>query len=151
MSITSHGARLASVPSWDWSAIPASVPGCSRPQQASLSLFGPPASIAELRSLPPLRRSLEHLDRFCPAGAPLQGTDLAAPITPEISLERLIPLVHNLAAWNPLPNVSRWVLHMIKRGYHIQFGAPWPRVIPTLVGPEQALVMEQEVDTLLRK
>ncbi len=38
--------------------------------------------------------------------------------------------------------------------YRIQFGTPPPRysgAIPTRVGPEQALVMEQEVDTLLRK
>ncbi len=47
-----------------------------------------------------------------------------------------------------------WVLHMIKEGYRIQFSTLPPRfsgVIPTPVGPEQALVMEQEVDTLLRK
>ncbi|KAL0190945.1 hypothetical protein M9458_013643, partial [Cirrhinus mrigala] len=40
------------------------------------------------------------------------------------------------------------------RGYRIQFGAPPPPfngVSPTLVGPEQGLVMEQEVDALLRK
>ncbi len=104
VSIASHFARLASVPSWDWSAIPASVPGCSRPQQASspasvsLSQFGLPASVAELRSLPPLQRSLEQLDRFCTAGAPLQGTDLAAPITTEISLERLIPFGRQLSS-----------------------------------------------------
>ncbi len=48
--------------------------------------------------------------------------------------------------------MSRWVLHTVERGY--RFGAPPPpfnRVIPTLVGPEQALVMEQEVNALLRK
>ncbi len=36
----------------------------------------------------------------------------------------------------------------------LRFGAPPPPfnwVIPTLVGPEQALVMEQEVNALLRK
>ncbi len=38
--------------------------------------------------------------------------------------------------------------------YRIQFGTPrhaTAGAIPTRVGPEQALVMEQEVDTLLRK
>ncbi len=37
------------------------------------------------------------------------------------------------------PNVSRWVLQTVERGYRIQFGSPPPRfnwVIPTLVGPE---------------
>ncbi|KAI2644160.1 hypothetical protein H4Q32_028378 [Labeo rohita] len=46
------------------------------------------------------------------------------------------------------------VLRTVEEGYAIQFGAPPPPfdgVFPTLVGPEQALVMEQEVETLLRK
>ncbi|KAL0150532.1 hypothetical protein M9458_054125, partial [Cirrhinus mrigala] len=58
---------------------------------------------------------------------------LAAQTTLEASLKRLVPLVDYLAAL---------------------FGAPPPPfkgVFPTLVGPEQGLVMEQEVDTLLRK
>ncbi len=45
-------------------------------------------------------------------------------------------------------------LHTEERGYRIQFGSPPPRcngVNPTLVGPKQALVMEREVDTLLRE
>ncbi len=53
-----------------------------------------------------------------------------------------------------LPNVSQWVLHTVERGYKIQFGscpALFNGVFPTLVGPEEALVMEQEVDTLLKK
>ncbi|KAI2657541.1 hypothetical protein H4Q32_008891 [Labeo rohita] len=78
----------------------------------------------------------------------------AAQTTPEASLERLVPLVDYLAAWKLLPNVSAWVLRTVKRGYHIQFGAPLPPfngVFPTVVSPEQGLVMEQEVGTLLRK
>ncbi|KAI2644656.1 Transposon Ty3-G Gag-Pol polyprotein [Labeo rohita] len=42
----------------------------------------------------------------------------------------------------------------VEKGYRIQFGSPPPPfngVLPTLVGPEQALVMEQEVKALLRK
>ncbi len=73
---------------------------------------------------------------------------------PEVSLKRLIPLVDNLAALKLLPNVSQWVLHTVKRGYEIQFStcpARFNRVFPTLLGPEQALVKEKEVDTLLRK
>ncbi|KAL0152958.1 hypothetical protein M9458_051736 [Cirrhinus mrigala] len=61
----------------------------------------------------------------------------------------------HLAAWKCLPNVSQWVLHTVERGYRIQFGSPPPlffyKVLPTLVSPEQALVMEQEVNALLRK
>ncbi len=66
----------------------------------------------------------------------------------------LIYLVDYLAAWKLLPNVSQWVLHTVEKGYRIQFGCPPPcfnRVIPTLVGPKQALVMEQEINTLLKK
>ncbi|KAI2646149.1 hypothetical protein H4Q32_030848 [Labeo rohita] len=50
--------------------------------------------------------------------------------------------------------LQAWVLRTIEKGYAIQFGAPPPPfdgVFPTLVGPKQALVMEQEVETLLRK
>ena len=50
--------------------------------------------------------------------------------------------------------MSRWVLQTVEKGYRIQFGAPPPPfngVFPTLVGPEQALILEQEVNTLLRK
>ncbi len=118
------------------------------------SQFLPPGNVAELGCSPPLRGSLEQLVRLSPAGVPFQGTELAARITPEASLERLVPLVDCLAAWKLLPNVSQWVLHTVERGYRIQFGSPPPRfngMNPTLVGPEQALVMEREVETLLRK
>ncbi len=119
-----------------------------------LSQYFPPGNVAGLRASPPLRGSLEHLVRPSPAGPPLQGTELVAPSTPEASLERLVPLVDYLAAWKLLPNVSRWVLQTVERGYRIQFGAPPPPFkgfFLTLVGPEQALVLEQEVNTLLRK
>ncbi|KAI2657538.1 Transposon Ty3-G Gag-Pol polyprotein [Labeo rohita] len=109
--------------------------------------FFPPGNVAGLGSSPPPRGVL-------PAGQPFQDTVPAAPLTPEASLERLVPLVDHLAAWKLLPNVSAWVLHTVERGYRIQFGAPPPPfnwVSPTLVGPEQGLVMEQEVATLLRK
>ncbi|KAI2653808.1 Transposon Ty3-G Gag-Pol polyprotein [Labeo rohita] len=114
----------------------------------------PPGDVAELGSSPPLRGSLGPLVQVLPTGEPLQDTVLAAHTTPEASLERLVPLVDHLAAWKLLPNVSAWVLHTVERGYRIQFGAPPPPfngVSPTLVGPEQGLVMEQEVATLLRK
>ncbi|KAI2647967.1 Transposon Ty3-G Gag-Pol polyprotein [Labeo rohita] len=114
----------------------------------------PPGNVAVLGGSRPPRRSLEQPDQLFPAGHPLQGADVAVLVTPEVSLERLIPLLDHLAAWIRLPNVSQWVLHTVERGYRIQFGSPPPlfnRDLPTLVGPEQALVMEQEVNTLLRK
>ncbi len=56
--------------------------------------------------------------------------------------------------WNLLPNVSRWVLHTVERGYRIQFGSPPPQfngVVSTLVDPGQALILGWELDTLLRE
>ncbi len=60
----------------------------------------------------------------------------------------------NLAEKKLLPNVSRLVLQIVERGYCIQFGAPPPPFkggFLTSVSPEQAPVLEQEVNTLLRK
>ncbi len=72
-----HGARLSSVPSGDQSANPASVQGAAvSSERFSQSL--PPRNVAELGSSPPLRGSLEQLDRPSPAGPPFQGTELAA-------------------------------------------------------------------------
>ncbi len=104
-----HGARLSSVPSGDQSANPASVQGAAvSSERFSQSL--PPRNVAELGSSPPLRGSLEQLDRPSPAGPPFQGTELAALSTPEASLKRLVPLVSHLAVWEPLPSVSYWDL-----------------------------------------
>ncbi len=150
-----YGARLSSVPSGDRSVTPATLgaSGHSGLQRVS-SLRLPPGNVAVLRGSLPPKKCLEQLDRPFPAGPPLQGTELAVQSTREASLERLVPLVHFLAAWKLLPNVSQWVLRTVERGYKIQFGLRPPLfngVFPTLVGPEQALVMEQEVATLLRK
>ncbi|KAL0190072.1 hypothetical protein M9458_017171, partial [Cirrhinus mrigala] len=82
-----------------------------------------------------------------------RAASLAAQTAPEASLERLVLLVDYLAAWKLLPNVSAWVLRTVERGCR-QFGTPplpFKGVFPTLVGPEQGLVMKQEEDTLLRK
>ncbi|KAI2665989.1 Transposon Ty3-G Gag-Pol polyprotein [Labeo rohita] len=119
-----------------------------------LSRTFPPELAAEPGSLSPPQGSLEQLVRQSPAGSPLQGSELVVQQTPEASLERLVPLVDSLTAWKLLPNVSAWVLRTVQKCYAIQFGAPPPPfdgVFPTLVGPEQALVMEQEVETFLRK
>ncbi len=119
-----------------------------------LSQFLPPGNVAELRASPRLQGSPEQLRRLFPASPPCQGIDLAAPNTPEASLERLAPLVDCLAACKLLPNVSRWVLQTVEKGYRIQFGAPPPPfqgLFLMCVSPEQALVLEQEVSSLLRK
>ncbi|KAL0187634.1 hypothetical protein M9458_014733, partial [Cirrhinus mrigala] len=108
----------------------------------------PPGLAAEPGRSSPPQGSLEQLVRQSPAGPSLQVSELAVQSTPEASLERLVPLVDYLAAWKLLPNVSAWVLRTVEKGYSIQFGAPPPPfdgVFPTVVGPEQALVMEQEV------
>ncbi|KAL0194632.1 hypothetical protein M9458_008204, partial [Cirrhinus mrigala] len=134
-----HGFRLSSVPSGVLQGTAASSEPTSR--------ISPPEDVAEPGCSPPPRGSLLQLARQSPAGPPLQST-------PEASLKQLVPLVDYLAAWKLLPNVSAWVLRTVEKGYAIQFGAPPPPfdgVFPTLVGPEQALVMEQEVETLLRK
>ncbi len=128
-----HGARLSSVPSGDQSANPASVQGAVvSSERFSQSL--PPRNVAELGSSPPLRGSLEQLDRPSPAGPPFQATELAALSTPETSLERLVPLVDYSAAWNT---------HTVEQGY--------VALCRSLSTGEQALVMEQEVGTLLRE
>ncbi len=87
--------------------------------------------------------SSEHTSQFLPPGnvaeprcsPPLQG-----------SLEQLVQLS---PAGVPFQDTGLATLITL-----IQFGSPPPRfngVNPTLLGPEQALVMEREVDTLLRK
>ncbi len=135
-----HGARLSSVPSGDQSANPASVQGAAvSSERFSQSL--PPRNVAELGGSPPLRGSLEQLDRPSPAGPPLQGTELAALSTPETSLERLVPLVDYSAAW-AAKCVSMGHAHC-RQGY--------VALCRSLSTGEQALVMEQEVSTLLRE
>ncbi|GAA6064854.1 uncharacterized protein LOC113526632, partial [Tachysurus ichikawai] len=66
----------------------------------------------------------------------------------------LVPLRNFLTAWEELPGVSRWVLRTIVDGYTVQFASSPPRfngMCPTLVGPEQALVLEREMRALLGK
>ncbi|XDV28570.1 hypothetical protein PO909_031826 [Leuciscus waleckii] len=102
----------------------------------------------------PPRRGVEWSVRLFPAGSPLQGTKVTVQPNPKASLERLVPLVEFLAWWKLLPHISQWVLHTIEKGFRIQFGSRPPRfleVLPTVVDPEQALVMEEEVLTLLQK
>ncbi len=137
-----HGARLSSVPSGDQSANPASVPERSGLQRAFLSV----SSAQKCRGAGKLATpsGVSRAARSAvPCRPPFQGTELAALSTPEASLERLVPLVGHPAAWEPLPNVSRWVTHTVEQGY--------VALCRSLSTGEQALVMEQEVGTLLRE
>lgn len=85
---SSYGAHLSPVPSGDQSVSPAT-PGASA--SASLSIQ---------------QETFRLWKQFSRA---------AAPITPEVSLERLILLLHYLGAWTFLPNISRWVLHTAEK------------------------------------
>ncbi len=111
------------------------------------SQFLPPGNVVELRCSPPLRGSLEQLVRLSPAGVPFQ--DYTRGQSRETgSLSRLFGSVETTAKC-----VSVGPAYCRER-YRIQFGSPPPRcngVNPTRVGLEQALVMEREVDTLLRE
>ncbi len=42
-------------------------------------------------------------------------------------------------------------MHTVEQGYRGALSPPFNGVTPTLVGPKQPLVMQQEVSTLLRK
>ncbi len=104
---------------------------CAAVSSERFSQSLPPRNVAELGGSPPLRGSLEQLDRPSPAGPPLQGTELAALSTPETSLERLVPLVDYSAAWKLLPNVSPWVMHTVEQGLLNLSTGSLPRWVPS--------------------
>ncbi len=137
-----HGARLSPQCPQEISLLTLPVFQGAAVSSERFSQSLPPRNVAELGGSPPLRESLEQLDRPSPAGPPLQGTELAALSTPETSLERLVPLVDYSAAWNCCQmclDGSRTV----EQGY--------VALCRSLSTGEQALVMEQEVSTLLRE
>ncbi|KAI2664274.1 Transposon Ty3-G Gag-Pol polyprotein [Labeo rohita] len=148
-----HGACLSSVPSGDQPANPASAPGRSGLQRAhtSVSSARQCSGAGELATPVGVSRkvSLVSSCRRAVTGHRASSSHKSRGWSRETgSPSRL------LAAWKLLPNVSAWVLSTVERGYRIQFSAsppPFNGVFPTVVSPEQGLVMEQEVDTLLRK
>ncbi len=90
-----------------------------------------------------LKGSLEQLVRLSHAGVPFYDTELDTLITPEASPERLVPLVDYSAVWSLLPNVSWWVLHTVERLQNpVRYSSASMQQGESLVGPEQALVME---------
>ncbi len=70
----------------------------------------PPRNVAELGGSPTPSGVSRAARSAVPCRPPFQGTELAALSTPEASLERLVPLVGQPAAWEPLPSVSHWDL-----------------------------------------
>ncbi len=57
-------------------------------------------------------------------------------------------------AWQRLPDVSQWVICTIRHGYTIQFRIeppPFSGIFPTTVRPGQAMVLRQEIVSLLEK
>ncbi|KAI2657205.1 hypothetical protein H4Q32_021306 [Labeo rohita] len=149
----SQGVRLSSVPSGDHHAHPAGVPGRSglRRAHTSVSSARQRSRAEELATPAGVSRTVSSVSSCRCA---VTGHRASSSHKSKAGLERLVPLVDYLAAWKLLPNVSAWVLCTVERGYRIQFGAlppPFNGVFPTVVNPEQGLVMEQEVETLLRK
>ncbi len=108
----SHGAHLSSVPSGDRSANPAT-DGASGHRGLQWTLWGSP----------------EQLEQPSPAGPPLQGTELAALSTPEVSLRRLVPLVDYLANY-----CQMWF------DGSIQFSAPQPIFNDVILTPSGSRV-----------
>ncbi len=69
-------------------------------------------------------------------------------------LEFIQPLSTRAEAWQAIPEVSEWVMGIIKQGYSLQFARRPPRfsgVVSTSVQGENARVLRSEVMTLLEK
>ncbi len=58
----------------------------------------------------------------------LQGIVNDTGRTPEVSLERLVPLVDYIGAWQCLPNISPWVLAYSRKGVQTAVRLPPPEV-----------------------
>ncbi len=150
-----YGARLSSVPSGDRSANPATygVPGRSGLQRAHISVSSArKRSGAEMLATPSGVSAAASSAFSCRCAVP--GYQTSRSNYTRGQSRETGSLVDYLAAWKLLLSVSPWVLHTVERGYRIQMGSPPPRfngVNPTLVGPEQALVMEREVEYSLEK
>ncbi len=145
-----HGARLSSVPSGDQSANPASVPGRSGLQRAFLSVSSAQKCSGAGRLATPSGVSRAARSAFpCQSSTPGHRTSHSKYTRDQSretsSLSRLFGSMETAAKC-----VSMGHAHCRTR----LCGAlpqPFYGVTPMLVGPEQALVMEQEVSTLLRE
>ncbi len=143
-----HGARLSSVPSGDQSANPASVPGCSGLQRAFLAVSSAQKCSGAGRLATPSGVSrAARLAVPCRSSAPGHRASRSKYTRDQSretgSLSRLFGSMETAAK----------CVSMGKAHYRTRLcGAlPFYGVTPMLVGPEQALVMEQEMSTLLRE
>ncbi len=138
-----HGARLSSVPSGDQSANPASFPGRSGLQRAFLAVSSAQKCSRAGRLTTPSGVSRAARSAVpCRSSAPVHRASRSKYTG---SLSRLFGSMETAAKC-----VSMGHAHCRTR----LCGAlpqPFYGVTPMLVGPEQALVMEQEVSTLLRE
>ncbi len=137
-----HGVRLSSVPSGDQSANPASVPGRSGLQRAFLSVSSAQkcsgaGRLATPSGVPRAARSAVPCQSSAPGHRASRSKYTRDQSRETGSLSRLFGSVELL------PNVSRWVTHTVEQGY--------VALCRSLSTGEQALVMEQEVSTLLRE
>ncbi len=87
-------------------------------------------------------------------GPPGNVVALGCPPPPRTVSEQSIQISssRNLTAWKLLPNISRWVLQTIEKGYQYISGLARPGlwlVFSTEQAPQQVLVMDQEVKALL--
>ncbi len=145
-----HGARLSSVPSGDQSANPASVPGRSGLQRALLAVSSTQKCSGAGRLATPsgvsrAARSAVHCRSSAPGHRASHSKYTRDQSRETGSLSRLFGSMETAAKC-----VSMGHAHCRTR----LCGAlpqPFYGVTPMLVGPEQALVMEQEVSTLLRE
>ncbi len=145
-----HGARLSSVPSGDQSANPASVPGRSGFQRAFLSVSSAQKCSGAGRLATPSGVSRAARSAVpCRSSAPGHRASRSKYTRDQSretgSLSRLFGSMETAAKC-----VSMGHAHCRTR----LCGAlpqPFYGGTPMLVGPEQALVMEQEVSTLLRE
>ncbi len=145
-----HGARLSSVPSGDQSANPASVPGRNGLQRAFLSVSSAQKCSGAGRLATPSGVSRAARSAVpCRSSAPGHRASRSKYTRDQSretgSLSRLFGSMETAAKC-----VSMGHAHCRTR----LCGAlpqPFYGVTPMLVGPEQALVMEQEVSTLLRE
>ncbi len=145
-----HGARLSSVPSWDQSANTASVPGRSGLQRAFFSVSSAQKCSGAGRLAIPSGVSRAARSAVpCRSSAPGHRASRSKYTRDQSretgSLSRLFDSMETAAKC-----VSMGHAHCRSR----LCGAlpqPFYGVTPMLVGPVQALVMEQEVSTLLRE
>ncbi len=151
---SAYGARLSSVPSGDCYISPATRGGSGHSDIQRVSLSASAWNRSGSERLATSKKVLKTVRSAVPCRVSTSGHCASSSKHSRGQSRETGSLVNFLAAWKLLPNVSQWVLRTVEKGYKIQFGSRPPLfngVFPNLVGAEQALVMEHEVDTLLRK